>query len=601
MFDEILQKMEAAIAVLSGFIQEGHPLCGTLSGKDSTCATILMLEAVRRVAIQDRAQPAHYISTANTTIENSSLLRHIETMLEEVDHHTTAECLPVTCHVATPSLAMQFVVSTIGRGTLVRTPENGVRKGKRIRACATDWKLVPQGRLRAVLERQALNCGNREIITVLGNRVAESASRSAAMQARDESASRPARSVQGALSISPLRDWSTDDVWTMLTLFADEANRPFPCAFSARSIERLSDLYRAGNDGMCGVVLGEAGQRSACGSRFGCAFCCVSGERDRSMESMIREWQHAYMAGLNDFRNYLLATQWDLSRRELVGRSVSPAGYLRVQPDVLSYHERIRLLQYLLTLDALEQERAERHDADLAAGRIEDTPENRELCEIQFEMITPAQVVAIDFMLSMHHYAPHAFPALTVWFEVHRLGRRYRIPEVEPLPKVPVPLHGWFHVGSYDAEVPADGLRDYAAEQWNRYRHPGRVSRFAQTTAGEPVVYFEESEQLDVDATDACEFVTCTFDHDWMATAKQHAAIESARFWLNETILTLPTGMSQRYQEMAKREQYFSHLTERLNVTPAELDRHLVRNAISDVEHARLVAQRQPDLFSLAA
>jgi hypothetical protein len=60
MLDEILQKLEAAIAVLASLIREGHPLCGTLSRKDSTCATILMLKAVRRVAIQGSAQPAHY-------------------------------------------------------------------------------------------------------------------------------------------------------------------------------------------------------------------------------------------------------------------------------------------------------------------------------------------------------------------------------------------------------------------------------------------------------------------------------------------------------------------------------------------------------------
>ncbi|WP_143036724.1 hypothetical protein [Paraburkholderia steynii] len=58
-------------------------------------------------------------------------------------------------------------------------------------------------------------------------------------------------------------NWSVDDVWTMLSLFADESKRPFPCAFSERSLERLSDLYRSGNDGMCGVVLGEDGQRAA--------------------------------------------------------------------------------------------------------------------------------------------------------------------------------------------------------------------------------------------------------------------------------------------------------------------------------------------------
>ncbi|MBB5420723.1 hypothetical protein [Paraburkholderia atlantica] len=593
MFDEILQKMEAAIAVLMGLIRAGHPLCGTASGKDSTCATILMLEAVRRVAEEGHVQPAHYISSANTTIENSSLARHIETMLEEVDEHAAAYGLGVTTHIATPSLAMQFVVSTIGRGTLVRTVENGVRAGKRTRACATDWKLIPQGRLRAALERDATARGDREICTVLGNRIAESASRGVAMLARAESAIAPTRDANDALSISPLRDWSVDDIWLMLTMFADEEKRPFPCAFSVRSIERLSDLYRAGNDGMCGVVLGESGQRTACGSRFGCVFCCVVGDRDKSLESMIREPEHAYMAGLNDFRNYLLATQWDLSRRELVGRSLNSAGYVRVQPDVLSFRERMNLLRYLLTLDALEIERAEQHDADLAAGLIPDTPENRDLCDVQFEMITPSQLVAIDFMLSMHHYAPHAFPAVSAWYEVHRLGRRYRIPKVDTFPKVPITNHGWFRVGQFDAEAPAEGLRDFGAEQWNRYRHPGRVSTYAQTTAGERVVYFEQSDHLDVDAERACEFVTCSFDYDWYARVQAHAGIESARFWLNETILTLPTGKSQRYHEMAVRGQYFARLAERLNLTPAEMDQYLISHAVKEVQ--------QLDLFSMAA
>ncbi|SEI20773.1 hypothetical protein [Paraburkholderia hospita] len=460
--------------------------------------------------------------------------------------------------------------------------------------------MIPQGRLRTLLEREATARGDREIVTVLGNRTAESVSRGVAMLARGESAIEPVRDVRGALAISPLRDWSVDDVWTMLSLFADESKRPFPCAFSERSIERLSDLYRSGNDGMCGVVLGEDGQRAACGSRFGCVTCCVVGERDRSLESMIREPQHAFMSGLNDFRNYLLATQWDMSRRELVGRTVNDKGCVRIQADTLNFQARMDLLRYLLTLDALEIERAEQHDAHLAAGRIEDTPENRELCEVQFEMITPAQLVAIDFMLSMHHYAPHAFPALSAWYEIHRLGRRYRIPDVEPFPKVPVANYGWYHVGSFDAEAPTDGLRDYLAEQWNPYRHPGRVSTYAQTKQGERVVYFEESDQLDVDAARACEFVTCSFDHEWYARVLAHPSIDSARFWLNETILKLPTGSAQRYQEMAVRGQYFARLAERLNLTPAEMDRYLIENAISDAV-SRGIEGDQMDLFTLAA
>jgi hypothetical protein len=70
---------------------------------------------------------------------------------------------------------------------------------------ATDWKLIPQGRLRAALERDATARGDREIVTVLGNRMAESASRGVAMLVRAESAISPTRDANNALAISPLR------------------------------------------------------------------------------------------------------------------------------------------------------------------------------------------------------------------------------------------------------------------------------------------------------------------------------------------------------------------------------------------------------------
>ncbi|WP_186032136.1 hypothetical protein [Burkholderia gladioli] len=77
--------------------------------------------------------------------------------------------------------------------------------------------------------------------------------------------------------------------------------------------------------------------------------------------------------------------------------------------------------------------------------------------------------------------------------------------------------------------------------------------------------------------------------------------MESARFWLNEGILRLPAGMVGRYQEMAKRGQYFAHLAERFNLTPAELDRFLVERAISNSEHLTMLNLAPVDLLSQAA
>ncbi|WP_235516673.1 phosphoadenosine phosphosulfate reductase domain-containing protein [Caballeronia cordobensis] len=376
-----------------------------------------MVEAIRRVGC---TTITHHVQSADTTIENPTIANFLHSVLDELQLYIEASALPVQVHVTTPSLASQFVVSTIGRGTLVRTPENGVRDGRRTRACADEWKVRPGGRLRTLLERRATGDGAREVITVLGLRRDESTSRAVAMTERRDSAEVAVRSRTGALTLSPLSEWTSDDVWTMLALLADAESLRFPSPLMPRTIHRLSEIYRAGNGGTCGVVVGDSGARAACGSRFGCSFCLVAGERDKSLEAMIEDEQYGHLRPLNDFRNYLLAIQWDMARRELVGRSLSDAGYTRIQADTYSYLTRVGLLKMLCSIDAAERDRAEAHSGAQAIGLIPDTEENRLLCEPQFEFVTPQQLVAIDFFLSMHHYAPHAFPALAVWHDVRR-------------------------------------------------------------------------------------------------------------------------------------------------------------------------------------
>ncbi|CAN7805261.1 phosphoadenosine phosphosulfate reductase family protein [Paraburkholderia hospita] len=594
--------MENAIASMQSYIEQGHVLAaGVSGGKDSTCAMVLMLEAVRR-AKQVAPDVRHYITSSDTTIENPSTANFLHAMLDEVAMFVEDSGLPVEIHITKPSLASQFVVSTIGRGTLVRTPENGVRDGKRMRACADSWKLQPQGRLRARLEKEASSARVKEIINVVGTRLDESAVRRVAMTERNEQAEVATRQASGSLSLSPLKDWTSDDVWSMLGCMAD-SSLGFSSPLEPATIARLSEIYRAGNGGVCGVVAGESGARAACGSRFGCSFCGVTGARDKSMEFMIQEPEHAHLKPLNDFRNYLLAIQWDLSRRELVGRTLSDAGYTRIQADTYRFLERMAMLKMLLSIDANERDRAERHSGELASGLIADTEHNLTLCDPQFEFVTPQQLVAIDFFLSMHHYAPHAFPGMAAWHDVNVLGRRYPVPHVEPRPKADIVLHGWYPVGQYDREAPSVGLRDADAEQWNRYRHPGRAGWYARTSAGEQTVYFEEASQFEVDAEAACEFVTCTYDTAFMLKTQHHDAMDSARFWLNEGFVRLPVGMAQRYQEMAKRGQYFNRLAQRLNLTPDELDSHLIKHSVSDAAHTAMLKPVSPqfDLFAAAA
>lgn len=168
MEDEVLLKMEAAITVMQRYVEQGYSLsCAYSGGKDSTCTLVLMLEAIRRAGGTSRQ---HFVQSADTTIENPTIANFLHAVLDELQLYIEGSALPAQIHVTRPSLASQFVVSTIGRGTLVRTPENGVRDGKRMRACADEWKVRPSGRLRALLGRQATDDGARDIVTVLGIR-----------------------------------------------------------------------------------------------------------------------------------------------------------------------------------------------------------------------------------------------------------------------------------------------------------------------------------------------------------------------------------------------------------------------------------------------
>lgn len=167
MEQEIVSKMEAAISVMQRYIELGHSLSCAYSGvKDSTCALVLMLEAIRRAGGRTIT---HHVQSADTSIENPVIANFLHSVLVELQLYIEASALPVAIHVTKPSLASQFVVSTIGRGTLVRTPENGVRDGRRTRACADEWKVRPGGRLRTLLERRAADDGAREVITVINS------------------------------------------------------------------------------------------------------------------------------------------------------------------------------------------------------------------------------------------------------------------------------------------------------------------------------------------------------------------------------------------------------------------------------------------------
>lgn len=576
-------KQENAVIKLLNRIRAGHALQLSLSGgKDSTSVVFLGLEAIRRAA-GEGIFTQHYISSSSTGVENAAMEVHLLEMHEELTAYIEKYRLPVEVKLVHPALAATFVVSTVGRGTLPRFPQNG-----KYRQCSVDWKVAPQQRLARELRSIVLAQTGQEPISVIGTRFEESTERKERMTERGESDELPVRDSNGFLVLSPIANWSLSDVWDTLAILLEPDASPYPPPVSKESIERLFELYRDANEGTCGINLGDGGNKAACGSRFGCWNCTITGTKDKSMESMLREEKYRYMQPLNDLRNLLMATQFDMRKRELLGRTISPAGYIPVRPDVYSLHFRMDLLRYLLSMDAAERDRAEQMEADIITGKVPDSPENRRLANPMFEIVSLQQLAAIDFHWSMHAYAPHAFPALSIWYDINCLGRRVAVPKSIIAPQLTIPSKRWYHVGAFDAEVPVDGLRSYQMEMWNPYLHPERQLTHREVN-GEKTVWFDEEDSLEVDAEKACMFITCEYGATMFMESAGVPAIESARFWLNEEIIKLPAGYAARYQHIAKRGQYFAHLAAKLNLSPAEMDAHLIKNSISNAEHDQLL------------
>lgn len=575
---------EAAIAVLLGLIRKGHSLvCAASFGKDSSCCVVLMVEAVRR-AVAEGIFIRHFVTTSSTGVENPSLESHALRCQDEIRAFCVQHGLPIEVHTVYPSLASSFVVSTVGRGTLPRTPETG-----KARACSASWKVTPQQRLAAELNEQVQKENGRSTVTIIGTRLEESASRKERMIARGESATIPVLNNDGHLVLSVVKHWTLDDVWAMVYSIASPEKSAYPAPLSPQSIERLFTLYRDANEGTCGVILGDGGNRAACGARHGCWSCQIVGDKDKSMESMLKDDKYAYMRPLSALRNFLVASHNDFETRDIIGRTVSAAGYVGIRPDVYSFQFRQQLLRYLLSIDADERDRAERMEEDIATGVVEDTPDNRMLASPMFQNVSLQQLALVDFHWSLNCFASSAFPALSIWYEVNHLGRRAKVPTRFKAPKIEVPTKRWFAVGNFDHNgIPSEGLRSHSDELWNMHRFPDRIFTH-RVVNGERTVWFEEDDNLTIEAEDACMFITCTFP-TMFVDARSYSAIEGARWWLNQGIVKLPKGQAARYQEIAKRNQYFFNLAAKLDLAPDELNSYLMKHSITNAAHEKLLS-----------
>lgn len=266
-------------------------------GKDSTLVLQLVYELILELGPR-AAKPVHVIAS-DTRVEAPNVETYLSERLTRIESHARANGVPVKVHRVRPSPEQGFWGNLIGKGYPSPT--------RWFRWCTTKMKIKPS---RAAIESIVREQGG--VVLLLGTRLDESASRARRMEARatNERGLNPHGEIPDALVMTPIADWSTDQVWEYLF-----THNPPPWGGTH---DYMLDLYRQASGGECPVVL-DLNTPSCGGSRFGCWTCTVVKE-DKSMRGFIDSGED-WMAPLAEFRNWLKQIREDPTNRDGVRRN----------------------------------------------------------------------------------------------------------------------------------------------------------------------------------------------------------------------------------------------------------------------------------------
>lgn len=411
--EEIEDKITRAEKVLTKLLEQGCPVCVSWSaGKDSSTVLNLLLVAAAKLSAEGVVLPPIVVTHADTLVESPEMTSYARGEMAQVMRFAKLHQLNVTIEVSEPLLTAQWAVRVIGGRALPTFPGTN-------RDCSTSFKVLPMKKLRKQVLKKLQGKGTalNEPVVLLGTRYEESSERARNMRERGESDVQVRRGIDengkaSDLFLSPIAFWSSDDVWTYLSM----ARGGDILTYS--TFEETFRIY-ADSMGTSCVIVAEDMYKSlksskACGARTGCSVCTAV-TADKSMENMLAsDTRYEYMRGLNQLRNFLSNTRWDMDRRSWLGRTIKD-GYVRISPDAYSPAMMEELLRYALTLDVLEEA------ASRKAG----------LRRPRFELIGIQQIFAIDAMWSLQAFH-RPFHALKIYQEIKDGGQRFPVPVVQP-------------------------------------------------------------------------------------------------------------------------------------------------------------------------
>jgi DNA sulfur modification protein DndC len=268
------------------YLSDNRPwILGFSGGKDSTCMTQLIWHAISELPAEKRQKKIHIISS-DTLVESPKIVEQIINTLDMMEQSARKQKLPISTNLVRPEIKDSFWVCLLGLG--YPAPSNNFRW------CTDRLKIRNADRF---INEKVSEYG--EAIVCLGTRKDESGSRAQLMNLYEIKGSYLSRHSKFAQTYvyTPLRDFTTEDVWNYLL----QNKNPW----GANNRDLLS-LYQNANASECPLVVDTS--TPSCGnSRFGCWVCTVV-DRDKSMESLIDSGED-WMEPLLELRQELKDSQ----------------------------------------------------------------------------------------------------------------------------------------------------------------------------------------------------------------------------------------------------------------------------------------------------
>jgi 3'-phosphoadenosine 5'-phosphosulfate sulfotransferase (PAPS reductase)/FAD synthetase len=406
-------------------------------GKDSSVILNLTLAAALELKKAGIVPPPIVVTHADTLLENPEMGNYVEIEKQKILDFAKQNSLDVQVHTSTPHLNSQWAVRVLSGRALPVFPSSG-NGGNR--DCTIDYKIQPMNRLRSqILKKHKLD--KQDVLTIIGTRFDESVVRSKKMTERQEDDKAPwVNKKTQELQLSPIARWKTTDIWEYL----DQCKSGEEQAYSD-----FTDLFRLYQDGSeAQKNLGIQDEMPVYTARYGCLVCTAG--KDKCMTNLVSNdpSRYGYLGNLLKLQKFIIDTQYDLDRRNWVGRTIKD-GYITVTPDSYSPNMLKELLMYTLTIDCIEKQRAS--DQGIAP---------------RFELVSMEALIAIDATWSLQGFH-RPFTALALYDQVYNQHARYNIPETTKVPQKKMPPKKYFLIGEdWDEghEWEYTGLRDVTLE-----------------------------------------------------------------------------------------------------------------------------------------